>query len=64
MRVFRKSELKSICIPLSLMGIGSNAFRACKSLDSVPFEAGAVVWESGLKTIVIPASVEGRPLLQ
>jgi hypothetical protein len=46
--------------------IGNDAFRWCASLESVTFEAGSALreigentfGESGLKSIVIPTSVE------
>jgi hypothetical protein len=70
-RAFLDSGLVSMSIPASVEVIGKSAFNVCGSLESVTFEAGSVLREigedafranlfreGGLKSIVIPASVE------
>jgi hypothetical protein len=62
---FRRSGLKSIVLPSSVVILGQSSFDACISLESVTFESGsrleriedAAFYESGLKSIVIPSSV-------
>jgi hypothetical protein len=60
------NQLKNIIIPASVEVIGTGAFLGCKLLEIVIFESGSVLREigeyafegSGLKSIVIPASVK------
>jgi hypothetical protein len=59
-----ESRLESFIIPASAVVIGNAAFRKCRSIASVTFEAVPMLQEirgmpakSGLKGIVVPSSV-------
>jgi hypothetical protein len=62
---FSGSGLKSILIPSSVVVLGKESFRECKSLESVTFESGSRLERieefafhgTGLRSIEIPASV-------